>query len=163
MMNKLLGQKEKACHGGPHLWSSFQPVKLDDPKDLVKLKCEHCGRLITLSNPTASMKSHLGGRNCSTAGRNAKRILEMDSARAAKTMRASLSMAPEFSGGAEDAARYKAIVEASSSSSGTKSKSAASITDYIFKCSKEQQDYITSGNWWQIWSFKIRIYSPSRW
>lgn len=70
---KLLASKTKAAESGsPHLWNYFDPKRVEDPKDLVKLQCIHCKRMISARNPSNSMASHLGGRNCNTAGTAAK-------------------------------------------------------------------------------------------
>ena len=136
--NKLITQKSKAVAGGPHYWNHFQPVRVDD-KDLVKLKCSHCGSMVSAVNPSANMPSHLGSRNCNVAGKTAKRILEQASSKAGKKVKTALDNAATFTGGAEDAARHDSILASSGKSTRSSQKE---ITEVMFHCSKHQQTII---------------------
>ncbi|KAL4447922.1 hypothetical protein ABPG75_005141 [Micractinium tetrahymenae] len=89
-LSKLREQKRRALRKPGHLWASFTPVATaiqgdppapaaisDDAIDTATglsfaLRCEHCKKLYSAGNPSATMKSHLGSANCVDEGKEAK-------------------------------------------------------------------------------------------
>jgi len=68
---RLRNQRSKALNAnyGPCVWTYHEPEIVGGA---VKVRCLKCKTLLTATNPTASMNSHFGGKNCNDDGRTAK-------------------------------------------------------------------------------------------
>jgi len=62
--DKIISETNGLC-----FWNYHEPFIKDG---VLKIKCLACGTLLTSSNPTASMKSHFGGKKCTHDGKKAR-------------------------------------------------------------------------------------------